>query len=215
MLPVSGMTELSAIPSRISPNPPSRRSRVQTDTASKNGRCGDMNQRGLSKPYGLGEPRPHSVSANLVTSRKRSGGAAGKHPHSWAQTIEQLHSLQACRIEVIVDVVGEIFLHFSFAQAAARRPVPGNALETLGLQAVVARPLKYLRQVERWGSVLERRLPQGPEGKDKGLAGQLHPLLRQIVGEKAGAIHPQRGITDHQAGIMALQHLLDIGFHRA
>src|ERR1700681_363136 len=93
--------------------------------------------------------------------------------------IELLHSLQACPIEVIVDVVGEIFLHFNFAQAAARCPVPGNALETFRLQAVVARALKYLGQVERWGGVLERRLPHGPEGKDKGLAGQLYPLLRQ------------------------------------
>ena len=63
---------------------------------------------------------------------------------------------QARGIEIIVDIFRQISPDFTFVQTQAGRPLAGNLIKILRLQAVVARLLKHCRQIEGRGRVLQR-----------------------------------------------------------
>src|SRR5262249_27384235 len=74
MLPVSGTTELSAMPSKTSPKPPRWRNRLQVDRTSKISKCADIRSfrgdfdwlSGMRKLSNLLQALEHLESANKV-----------------------------------------------------------------------------------------------------------------------------------------------------
>ena len=93
------------------------------------------------------------MAAVLATSRNRNAGAAGNAPHSLRVTIEKLQPFKTRGIKIIVDIFGQICLYVGFAQTQAGRPFPRDPIQILGLQTVIARVLKYRRQIESPGDI--------------------------------------------------------------
>ncbi len=75
---------------------------------------------------------------------------------------------------------------------------------------MVARLLKYLREIQIAIALFERILAHCPKRKDKRVSGPAMPLFGQIVDVASGCIGLQCRIADQQTGIVPAQHLLRV-----
>src|ERR1700677_616740 len=121
MLPVSGIRELSASPSRIRPGPPRLRSCRQMGTASKG--WGWMSMRFGSNNCGVRRDQ----EARLWRGGQRSDLSR--------IAIEQLQAFQARRVEPVINVFGEVGVYVGFGDAESRGPFAGDAGEACGFEA--------------------------------------------------------------------------------
>src|ERR1700691_3487517 len=161
MLPVSGITELSARPNRIRPTPPRRRSCRQIGTASKGWRWSSI--RVSRSLQGM-----HWIALNHIALRHielNNCGIRGQKTNLWRRrqcpdlrriAIEKLQTFEAERVQVVINIFGEVGAHLGLVESQAWRPLAGDLIEACGLKSVVAGLLKDCRQVLRRGP-----LPQG------------------------------------------------------
>ena len=56
--------------------------------------------------------------------------------------VKELQALETLGVQKVMDVLSEVTPHIAFAQIHLRRPLRNNFLETLRLEAVIARLLK-------------------------------------------------------------------------
>src|SRR5205809_2535276 len=145
MLPVNGTTELSAMPSRTRPGPPSRMSQGQTTT--------ETNDR-------------NHIGWQLEADWRVRGGMRGLNQDSFIRgkvefrglrkdatfgsiAIEQLQAIQARGVQVIVDVGGELLEHIVLGNTKLRSPDVCDVIESTRLQTMIARCLKNRGEIDR------------------------------------------------------------------
>src|SRR6267142_5931149 len=105
-----------------------------------------------------------------------------KGSESRGQPIIELKSLQARRVEIIMDVVRQVDANDLDGEAEARRPLLRNGFKIFRRQPMIPRLLEDLRHCRRIVSG-KRLLANGPESEDERLSRARHPLLRQIERE--------------------------------
>ena len=88
------------------------------------------------------------AGGNFGDIEKPQFGHRRQHSTLAGITIEELQPVQACRIKIIVDILGQIGLYLALAQTETWHPFSSDQVQTGGLKAVLARLLKYGSQVE-------------------------------------------------------------------
>src|ERR1700687_3274567 len=83
-----------------------------------------------------------------------------------AQAVVKLKPLQARRVEIIVDVLGQVDANGLDGKAEARGPLLRDGFQIFRRQAMIARLLEDLRN-RRCISSGKRLLADGPEGEDE------------------------------------------------
>src|SRR5438309_9345011 len=144
MLPGSGTTELSATPKRINPRPPKWRSHRHSCVTLKNKRIADIEflRSSLSPMSGTGN-RESLGNQRFCRIQEVWTRGGGQNAAFFSIAKKKLHSIQACRVEIIIDILSEIALNIRLAQAHPRRPLPSDPLQILCLKSMIARFLKY------------------------------------------------------------------------
>src|SRR5260370_6757905 len=101
-----------------------------------------------------------------------------------SQAVIKLKSIQAWRVEIIVDVMRQIGANDLDGKAEARGPLLRDGFKVFRGQPMVPRLLEDFRY-RRLIVSGKRRCANGPESEDARLSPARHPLLRQA----------ERGVT--------------------
>src|SRR5579864_1355202 len=116
MLPVSGMTELSAIPSKISPGPPRRRNRTQVETARKNWRWGIIRVLVYRAELRVRELRLRNRRGpSSIQEQQSRRGLERSTVLSIA--IKKMQALETSPVQKVMNAIGQIVFDVAFGQA--------------------------------------------------------------------------------------------------
>src|SRR3954452_12863475 len=122
--------------------------------------------------------------------RLRDSAASRRDP------IEELKSVEARTVEIVVDVVSEVVANGIDGEAEARTPFVGEMLDVLGKNAMVARVDEDVGHVELGRGFGEGGAADCPYGEYERLAGLLKPEFGEIVDVVAGCGGEQGGVSD-------------------
>src|SRR4029077_11988049 len=112
---------------------------------------------------------------------------------------EQAQALQVLRIKRIINVLGQVLGNELGGQLESWRP-RGSDFRNV-FEAVVARLLENLSDVQLRRAILQRRLAHSPESKDECAAGPALPFLGHIVAKVAVCSPLQRRIANQQCSV--------------
>src|SRR5208282_6413854 len=99
-----------------------------------------------------------------------------QRPDFRAQAVIKLKSLQARRVEIIMDVMRQIDANDLDRKVEARRPLLRDAFQSFRRQPMIPRLLEDFGDRPAISSG-KRLLANGPEGEDERLSRARHPLL--------------------------------------
>src|SRR5882724_7786513 len=209
MLPVSGIAELSAIPSRTSPGAPRGTSQVRIPLeieweAENMIFClidKKANRSGLDADLGGGALNDRNFSFRRRTFYKSEPRWRRQRSDLRGVLIKQLQPLHAGGIKLVVNILGQVATHVCLAQSYAWPPVAADLVEVFRLQPMIPRLLKDPRQVRLRLGIVQCRRAHRPKREHKRLARMANPFLGQIERKVSGPFHLQRRIADQESGI--------------
>src|ERR1700733_11935178 len=141
-------------------------------------------------------------------------GSQGQCANLRSVAIEQTQAFDTGCVQMVINVPGQITVNIRFCKAEFRRPLARNCVQTGWLESVITRIAEDGRKVESRVGFFQRVTAYGPEGKDERLAGVANPFFCQVERVITCPINLEGGVSNYQAGITLLQHLLNHWLHR-